>query len=53
MAKVISQETFNSTVQENIKEFDMGVEEAKQETIEQFQKQVNKSEKKLESGKFY
>lgn len=38
--KVISQETFDSTVQENIVEFSMTVEEAKRETVEQFEAQV-------------
>lgn len=44
MAKVIAQETFDATVLENIIEFEMSAEEAKKETIEQFEKQV-----KLES----
>lgn len=40
MAKVISQETFDETVKENVVEFEMSVEEAKEETIKQFQAQV-------------
>ncbi|XP_059616300.1 armadillo repeat-containing protein 6 homolog [Phlebotomus argentipes] len=39
MAKVISQETFDDTVKENVLEFEMSVEEAKEETIKQFQAQ--------------
>uniref|UniRef100_A0A1B0GNM7 Armadillo repeat-containing domain-containing protein n=1 Tax=Phlebotomus papatasi TaxID=29031 RepID=A0A1B0GNM7_PHLPP len=39
MAKVISQETFDDTVKENVVEFEMSVEEAKEETIKQFQAQ--------------
>lgn len=39
MAKVISQETFDDVVKENIVEFTMDVEEAKKETIEQFEAQ--------------
>lgn len=39
MAKVITQETFDDVVQENIVEFSMGVEEAKDETIKQFEAQ--------------
>ncbi|GAB0099685.1 Armadillo repeat-containing protein 6 homolog [Sergentomyia squamirostris] len=39
MAKVISQETFDDVVKENIVEFEMSVEEAKDETIKQFQAQ--------------
>lgn len=43
MAKVISQETFDSTVQENILEFEMSVEDSKRETIEQFEKQASEN----------
>lgn len=39
MAKVISQETFDDVVKENIVEFSMSSEEAKRETIEQFEAQ--------------
>lgn len=39
MAKVISQETFDDVVKENIVEFSMNVDEAKQETVEQFEAQ--------------
>lgn len=39
MAKVISQETFDDVVKENIVEFSMTIEEAKNETIEQFEAQ--------------
>lgn len=40
MAKVITQETFDEVVKENIVEFSMTVDEAKVETIEQFEAQV-------------
>lgn len=39
MAKVISQETFDDVVKENIVEFSMEIDEAKQETIKQFEAQ--------------
>lgn len=39
MAKVITQETFDDVVQENIVEFAMGSAEAKDETIKQFEAQ--------------
>ena len=39
MAKVIQQETFDDAVRENIVEFAMSIVEAKEETIEQFEKQ--------------
>ncbi|XP_058121443.1 armadillo repeat-containing protein 6 homolog [Anopheles ziemanni] len=39
MAKVISQETFDEVVKENIVEFSMSVEEAREETIKQFEAQ--------------
>lgn len=39
MAKIISQETFDDVVKENIVEFSMDCEEAKQETIKQFEAQ--------------
>lgn len=39
MAKVITQETFDEVVKENIIEFSMTVDEAKIETIEQFEAQ--------------
>lgn len=41
MAKVISQDTFNDVVKENIVEFDMQPDEAKEETIKQFEAQVS------------
>ncbi|XP_055854103.1 armadillo repeat-containing protein 6 homolog [Episyrphus balteatus] len=39
MAKVISQETFDDVVKENIVDFSMSPEEAKEETIKQFEAQ--------------
>lgn len=39
MAKVISQETFDDVVKENIVEFSMGADEAKDETVKQFEAQ--------------
>lgn len=36
MAKVISQETFDEVLKENIIEFSMSVEESRKETIQQF-----------------
>lgn len=39
MAKVISQETFDDVVKENVVEFEMSVEEAKEETVKQFEAQ--------------
>lgn len=39
MAKVISQETFDDVVKENIVEFSMDIDEAKQETVKQFEAQ--------------
>ncbi|TMW39966.1 hypothetical protein DOY81_014081, partial [Sarcophaga bullata] len=39
MAKVISQDTFDDVVKENIVEFAMSPDEAKQETIKQFEAQ--------------
>lgn len=39
MAKIISQETFDDVVKENIVEFAMGVQEAKEETVKQFEAQ--------------
>uniref|UniRef100_A0A182NI88 LRRK2 ARM repeat domain-containing protein n=1 Tax=Anopheles dirus TaxID=7168 RepID=A0A182NI88_9DIPT len=39
MAKVITQETFDDVVKENIVEFSMSVEEAREETIKQFEAQ--------------
>ena len=41
MVRVISQETFDAVVKENMEEFDMSREEAVQEAVEQFQSQVN------------
>lgn len=40
MAKVISQETFDDVVKENIVDFSMSPDEAKEETIKQFEAQV-------------
>lgn len=40
MAKVISQTTFDDVVQENVVEFAMSPNEAKEETIKQFEAQV-------------
>ena len=42
MVRVISQETFDSVVKENMEEFDMEKEEAIKEAKEQFQSQVYK-----------
>lgn len=39
MAKVISQETFDEVVKENVVEFEMSVQEAKDETVKQFEAQ--------------
>lgn len=39
MAKVISQETFDDVVKENIVEFSMAADEAKDETVKQFEAQ--------------
>lgn len=39
MAKIISQETFDDVVKENIVEFEMSVNEAKDETTKQFEAQ--------------
>lgn len=39
MAKVISQETFDEVVKENVVEFEMNVKEAKEETVKQFEAQ--------------
>lgn len=39
MAKVISQETFDDVVKENIVEFSMDIDEAKEETVKQFEAQ--------------
>lgn len=40
MVRVISQETYNETVQENIDEFSMSAEEAIDDAIKQFEAQV-------------
>lgn len=42
MAKVISQETYDGVIQENIVEFSMDVAEAREETIKQFEAQVRR-----------
>lgn len=39
MAKVITQETFDEVLKENLIEFSMSVEESRKETIEQFKAQ--------------
>lgn len=39
MAKVISQETFDDAVRENVVEFEMDIQEAKEETVKQFEAQ--------------
>lgn len=39
MAKIISQETFDDVVKENIVEFEMSVQEAKEESVKQFEAQ--------------
>lgn len=43
MAKVISQDTFDEVVKENVVEFSMTPSEAKEETIKQFEAQVSGS----------
>lgn len=40
MAKVISQATYDDVIKENIKEFAMSPDEAREETIKQFEAQV-------------
>ena len=40
MVKVISQETFDAVVQENIDDFEMSKEEAIKDAISQFESQV-------------
>jgi armadillo repeat-containing protein 6 len=40
MVKVISQETFDAVVQENIEEFGLDIEQARKDAIEQFKSQV-------------
>lgn len=40
MAKIISQQTYDDVIKENIIEFSMDVDEAREETIKQFQAQV-------------
>lgn len=42
MAKIISQETYDDVIKENIVEFSMSVPEAREETIKQFEAQVNR-----------
>ncbi len=42
MVRVISQETFDAVVKENMEEFEMSREEAIKEAVEQFQSQVFK-----------
>lgn len=38
---MISQETYDDVIKENIVEFSMSVEEAREETIQQFEAQVS------------
>ena len=40
MVKVVSQETFDAVVQENIEDFEMSKEEAIKDAISQFESQV-------------
>lgn len=40
MAKVITQETYDEILKENIVEFSMPIEEAREETIKQLEAQV-------------
>lgn len=40
MARVITQQTFDNAVKENIEEFSMSTEEAVQDAIKQFESQV-------------
>ena len=40
MVKVISQETFDAVVKENIEEFGLDLEEATKDAVEQFKAQV-------------
>lgn len=40
MAKVVTQETYDEIIKENIIEFSMSVEEAREETIKQLEAQV-------------
>lgn len=41
MAKQVTQETFDDVVKENIEEFDMSVEEALADAVQQFETQVS------------
>lgn len=41
MVKVISQETFDAVVKENVDEFGLDLEEARKDAIQQFKAQVN------------
>lgn len=40
MAKVVSQETFDSVVLENVVEFDMDIEDAIKDAVKEFESQV-------------
>lgn len=40
MVRVVSQETFDEVVKENMEEFDMSPEEAVQDAVQQFEAQV-------------
>lgn len=41
MVKVISQETFDAVVKENVEEFGLDLEEARKDAIQQFKAQVS------------
>lgn len=41
MAKVISQETYDDAIEENVLEFGLNIQEAREETIKQFEAQVS------------
>lgn len=49
MAKVITQATFDDVVKENMVEFEMSVEEAVNDTVEQFQSQVRQKKSNLDT----
>lgn len=42
MTKIITQETYDEIIKENIVEFSMSIEEAREESIKQLEAQVNK-----------
>lgn len=41
MAKIITQDTYDEVIKENITEFSMSIDEARKETIQQFEAQVS------------